>query len=641
MPLTPGTWLNHYEILAHIGSGGMGEVYRANDNKLKREVALKVLPEHFARDPERVARFRREAQLLAQLNHPNIALIYNFEEAGETRFLVMELALGDTLRERIRGSREQGIGNREQAGPLAHARGSDGRTGGPMPVEEALKIAKQIAEALEHAHEKPIIHRDLKPANIKVTPAGVVKVLDFGLAKAFATAGKPVDPADIPTGSQHDTLKGTILGTPAYMSPEQASGRETDKRADIWSFGCVLYELLTGKQAFQGETITEILASVLKSEPDWTALPEATPPNIRSLLRHCLQKEAKRRLRDAADVQIEIDETLTASATTVPAPATPPMVAPPLPLWRRALPFVLTGLAAAVITAGIAIWNRPAPAPAPRPVSRFAVSLPPEDRIQVGFASSVAISPNGSHVVYTGAGAGGQLYLRSLDSPEVKPIPGTQGGGSPFFSPDGQWLGFFASGKLMKVALSGGPALTLCDSCRGGGGTWGPDDTIVFAGSNSLFRVPAAGGTPTVLTTPDSAKGEISHDWPEFLPGGKTLLFTNATSNNWDNAQIAALNLESGEQRVLVQGGTYPRYAPTGPSAGLRTGHLVYYRGRHRDGSAVRSGPSGGHRSACAGPGRGHGQHNQCCCRGNRNGSSPIRFFPDRLAGLYRRSSDG
>ncbi|MGH9785295.1 MAG: protein kinase domain-containing protein, partial [Terriglobia bacterium] len=482
--------------------------------------------------------------------------------------LVMELALGDTLRDKIR---VQVIGNREQKG-RAWGVGS-GKEPCGIPIEEALKIAKQIAEALEHAHEKPIIHRDLKPANIKITPAGQVKVLDFGLAKAFAGAGQPIDPADIPTGSRHDTLKGTILGTPAYMSPEQASGRETDKRADIWSFGCVLYELLSGKQAFDGETVTEILASVLKSEPDWTALPESTPPSIRNLLRRCLQKEAKKRLRDAADVQIEIEETIAASATGT-AVAAPAMVAPPRPLWRRAMPIVLTALATAAIAVGIAIWNRPE-APASRPVSRFAVTLPPDDRIQVILWPSVAISPDGSHVVYRGAGAGGQLYLRSLDSPEVKLIPGTQGGVGPFFSPDGQWVGFAADGKLKKIAINGGPALTLCDAPGFRGATWGPDDTIVFAGigaegSPGLFRVPAAGGMPTVLTSPDSAKGETAHRWPEFLPGGKTLLFTIARGNNWDNAQIAALNLESGERRVLVQGGTYPRYAPTG--------HLVYYR---------------------------------------------------------------
>ena len=275
MPLKPGTLLGQYEILEHIGSGGMGDVYRANDNKLKREVALKVLPEHFARDPERIARFRREAQLLAQLNHPNIAAIYNFEELPSARFLVMELVLGETLRERMKR--------------------------GPLPIEEALNICSQITEALEHAHEKPIIHRDLKPANVKVTPEGQVKVLDFGLAKAFGGDRSAIDPHDLPTGSLGGTLQGTILGTPAYMSPEQARGKTADKRTDIWALGCVLYELLTGKWVFQSrpqspdrkgggqevppDTVQDILARVLEGEPDWSALPETTPHGVRSLLR--------------------------------------------------------------------------------------------------------------------------------------------------------------------------------------------------------------------------------------------------------------------------------------------------------------------------------------------------------------------
>ena len=544
MTLKPGSWLGHYEVLAHIGTGGMGEVYRARDNKLQREVALKLLPKAFAQDPERVARFRREAQMLAQLNHPNIAAIYSVEQTGDTHFLVMELAPGETLRDRIKR--------------------------GPIPIEEALDIAKQIAAGLGCAHEKPIVHRDLKPANIKVTPAGVVKILDFGLARAFAADTGSSDPADSPTLTGM-TEPGVILGTAAYMSPEQARGKTVDKRSDIWALGCVLFEMLTGKHAYDGEDVTDILASVVKSEPDWTSLPAATPTKVRELLRRCLQKDKDRRSRDAAEIQLQIQETLEAPATEETRVA---KAAPPAPLWRRAMPFVLTGLATAAIAVGVTVWNRPA-TPASRPVSRLAVPLPPEDRIQVVFNPSVAISPNGSHVVYEGAGGGGQLYLRSLDSPEVKSIPGTLGGYSPFFSPDGQWLGFFVPGKLMKVALNGGPTLTLCDACGGGGGTWGPDDSIVFSarsaeGSRNLFRVSAAGGMPTTLTQPDSAKGETEHAWPEFLPDGKTLLFAILMGNNWDNAQIAALNLETGERRMLLQGGTYPRYAPTG--------HLVYHR---------------------------------------------------------------
>ena len=629
MALKPGTWLGHYEVLAHIGSGGMGEVYRARDNKLQREVALKLLPKAFAQDPERVARFRREAQVLAQLNHPNIAAIYSVEQTsveqtGDTHFLVMELVPGETLRDRIHQSRdpERHIDVVQGAVvplPAPHSplpvppHGHPERSEGPalrssplptphspfpaIPLDEALDIAKQIAAGLEAAHEKPIVHRDLKPANVKVTPEGVVKILDFGLARAFSADTGSSDPANSPTLTGM-TQPGVILGTAAYMSPEQARGKKVDKRTDIWALGCVLYEMLTGQKAFghpsrareqavnpsrdperhidvvQGagvpdDTIQDILARVLAGEPDWTALPAATPPNVRFVLRRCLEKDPKRRLSSAADLQIQIEESFSAPATeTTPAVKS----APPSPLWRRAMPSVLTGVVVAAIAVGITIWNRPAPPS--QPVSRFAIQLPPGDRVRVEFSPSVAISPQGSHIVYTGTAEDGQLYLRSLDSQEVKAIPGTEGGINPFFSPDGEWLGFFASGKLMKVAVSGGPPLTLCDAPLVSGATWGPDDTIVFSTNNagsgpSLFRVPAAGGMPTVLTQPDSSKSE-AHGWPEFLPGGNTLLFTSAANNDFDNARIEALHLDSGERRVLIEGGTYPRYAPTG--------HLVYQR---------------------------------------------------------------
>jgi len=382
MTLKPGTWLNHYEVLDHLGTGGMGEVYRARDNKLQREVALKVLPQAFAQDPERVGRFRREAQVLAQLNHTNIAAIYSVEESGGTHFLVMELAQGETLRERIKGSHQ----SRDRKGavassaepPLAHARGSDGGTGG-IPLEEALDIAKQIAAGLEAAHEKPIVHRDLKPANVKVTPEGVVKILDFGLARAFSGDTGSSDPADSPTQTGM-TQPGTILGTAAYMSPEQARGKKVDKRTDIWALGCVLYELLTGQQAFdpsrdrkgagaspaepplagargsETNTIADIIGAVLYKEPDWAALPSTTPPNVLFVLRRCLEKDAKRRLSSAADLQIQMEESLSApaaSATTVS--QTAPAISPPTG-WRRAMPWAAAfafGLVVAGIGAGV------------------------------------------------------------------------------------------------------------------------------------------------------------------------------------------------------------------------------------------------------------------------------------------------
>ena len=432
MALSAGTWLNHYEILGHLGTGGMGEVYRARDNKLQREVALKVLPKAFAQDPERVARFRREAQVLAQLNHPNIAAIHSVEESGGTHFLVMELALGETLRERIKNSREQGIGNREQKGGI--------------PLEEALDICKQIAAGLECAHEKPIVHRDLKPANVKVTPEGVVKILDFGLARAFAGDTGSGDPADSPTLSAM-TAPGTILGTAAYMSPEQARGKTVDKRTDIWALGCVLYEMLTGKHAFDGEDVPEILAAVMKGEPDWKALPESTPPGILALLRRCLQKDATRRSRYAAEIHLQIEETLAASATTVPA------AAPPIPAWqgrRRMLLPVLASAVVAAIIAGIAVWNF-RPVPAPQLVSRAVIPLPTEDRLASIPAPILSLSPDGTHLAYVASSGGTQqLYLRAMDSLETRPLAGTEGARDPFFSPDGQWIGVLVRKQLQE-----------------------------------------------------------------------------------------------------------------------------------------------------------------------------------------------
>ena len=497
MAIAAGTRLGAYEVLSSLGAGGMGEVYRARDTKLEREVALKVLPATFARDPERVARFRREAQLLAQLNHPNIAAIYHFEESGDARFLVMELVLGETLRERIKR--------------------------GPLPVEEALRIGKQIAEAMDAAHEKTIIHRDLKPANVKVTPEGKVKVLDFGLAKAFAGEAASVDPHDLPTGSLAGTLQGVILGTPAYMSPEQASGKTVDRRTDIWAFGSVLYELLTGRQAFSGDTVTEILAGVLRGEPDWQALPEATPPCLRSLLRRCLEKDANRRFRHAADVQIEIEEAQAASAPGAPVAAKlPARVA-----WRWAL---LSGLACFIlgVVAEFALWNLRT-SPASPPVTRLVVPLPATDRLAELGQPAVAVSPDGKKLVYVASGGSGiqQLYLRAMDSLEARPIAGTEGGSSPFFSPDGQWVGFFAQGKLKKVPIPGGATLTLCDAPGFRGAAWGPNNSIIITQlvSTGLFVVPAAGGKPEVFTKLDSSKGETSHRWPSLLPGGKVVLF--------------------------------------------------------------------------------------------------------------------
>ncbi len=539
MTIAAGTHFGSYEIVAPIGAGGMGEVYQAHDTKLGRDVAIKVLPEAFAHDPERLSRFQREAKMLASQNHPNIATIYGLEQSNGTSYLVMELVSGETLQERIRRDRL-------------------------VPVEEALAIAKQIAEALEAAHEKGIIHRDLKPANVKVTPDGKVKVLDFGLAKAFAEDTETSDPINSPTLSQAATMHGVILGTAAYMSPEQARGKTVDKRTDIWAFGCVLYELLCGHPAFEGEDVTEILAAVVKTEPDWNRLPEATPPAIRALLRRCLRKDKRQRLQDAAGVRIEIDDEL-ANPSAAGAAA-------PEKSWQRSIPLSLAAPVAAVlvIVASILAWMlKPEPPSQSQNPVHVQVGLPTGDRLQT-VNLNVALSADGTALAYVGIHGGvSQLYVRALDAPEAKAIPGTEGAFSPFFSPDGQWIGFFAQGKMKKVPVGGGAPLTVCVS-QPGGASWGTDDTIVFSDGSRLFRVSAAGGQPKILTTPDLSKGEYSHRYPQILPGGKDVLFTALNGFGWDESRIEVLRLNTGERRVLIRGGHTGRFLPSG--------HLVYYR---------------------------------------------------------------
>jgi serine/threonine protein kinase len=555
MGVAAGTRLGQYEVRELIGKGGMGEVYRGYDTKLKRDAALKVLPEEFSRDPERLARFRREAQLLASLNHTNIATIYGIhEEPGQPVCLAMEYVPGETLADRIRKQ-------------------------GAVPLDEALDIAKQICDALEHAHEKPIIHRDLKPANVKLTQEGKVKVLDFGLAKAFggdgASAGKPMPVIDsnsptvskFPEGYREQdfspTIPGTILGTAAYMSPEQARGKTVDKRTDIWALGCVLYELLTGKQTFRGEDVTEILASVVKSDPDWTVLPADTPPGIRTLLRRCLQKDAAKRYRSAADIAIQIEDVGTTSSV-----AQTPSKAPRRWLLLGALACVVVGA-----IAGIAVWQlRPAPAAPPRPVERVVSALPANTTLSQTSGGVLALSPDGRRLAYVASGSGSpqQLYVRPMDGLEATPLAGTDGASGPFFSPDGEWIGFLIAGALKKISASGGAALILCNT--GGaprGAAWGPNDTIVFAtnSSSGLMKVSAAGGQPQPFTS--LQQGETGHYWPQFLPDGKSILFTIGTGASYDEAQIAVQRLDSSERKVLIRGGTYARYVP---------GYVVYYR---------------------------------------------------------------
>jgi len=528
-----GKTLSHYKVIEKMGQGGMGEVYRAEDTNLSREVAIKVLPEQFTQDPQRLARFEREAKLLASLNHPNIAAIYGFEEADGVRFLAMELVPGETLQERV--------------------------AKGPMPVEEALEVCRQIAEGVEAAHEKGVIHRDLKPANVKVTPEGKVKILDFGLAKAFEEETPAADISQSPTLTEEMTRAGVILGTAAYMSPEQAKGEVVDKRADIFAFGCVLYELLTGKRTFDGKTITETLGAIIHKEPEWEVLPATTPWRIQELLRRCLTKDAHDRLRDIAHVRIEIKLAVEEPTTVSPTGVTGATQAP---LWRRAIPWSIT--AVVIVVAGVAIWTLTRPQE--RLVLRLALALPSDQQLTGTGRHLVALSPDSKHLVY---GANNQLYLHAMDQLETTSIRGTEGAREPFFSPDGQWVGFYAGGQLKKASISGGAPVTLCEASNPLGASWGPDDTIVFGqGADGIWKVSASGGTPEVLITVDSTKGEIAHG-PQFLPGGKAMLFTIRTPGiSWDQAQIVVQSLETGEQSVLINGGTDARYLPTG--------HLVY-----------------------------------------------------------------
>ncbi len=551
-----GRTLSHYRIVEKIGAGGMGEVYRATDTKLNRDVALKVLPEEFALDTDRMARFKREAQVLASLNHPNIASIYGLEEADGIRCLVLELVEGPTLAERIAAE--------------------------PLPTEEALNIARQIAEALEAAHEKGIIHRDLKPANVKVTPDGIVKVLDFGLAKALEDDPSSIDISKSPTLSVAATQAGIILGTAAYMSPEPARGQAVDKRADIWAFGVVLYEMLTGKQIFSGETISDTLAAVLRAEVDWVALPADTPASIRKLLGRCLDKDRKRRLRDIGEARLTLEGYLAdpSTSTVVLEPgdiAATAVTATPQPAWLRALPWAAAGvLSVALLFSLWGLWH--ATRPVIRPAIRLPVEMTVEEQIAVGSGlpggatTNFAVSADGTRIAYVlESGGNRQLYVRSLDQAEAIPLSGTEGAYGPFFSPDGEWVAFFANNALKKVSVSGGAPLTLCDVQNAKGGSWGPGDTIVFAPhvTVGLSRVSAAGGTPETITK--KAEGVRSHRWPQFLPGGRAVLFmAQPQGSSYNDSNIEVLNLETGERKVIRQGGTYPRYLPSG--------HLVYAR---------------------------------------------------------------
>ena len=545
MALAAGTRLGPYQILAPLGAGGMGEVYRARDTKLGRDVAVKVLPEAFTRDQERLSRFDREARLLAALNHPGIAAIHGSEESEGTRFLVLELVEGETLAERLRR--------------------------GPLACDVALNLGAQIAEALESAHEKGILHRDLKPSNVALTREGKAKLLDFGLAKALTAELPRSRIEDSPTLTP-PTREGVILGTAPYMSPEQARGEELDRRADIWSFGCVLYETLTGKRAFSGRTATDTIAAVLEREPDWGALPPATPMIARSLLRQCLRKDKTRRLRDIADAEIEIEEALAALGTPERAAAATIRAGSS---WVAALGWVSAALVAVIWA--VAAWG-PGRASAPPTVAHYAISVPEGAPIAATERTALAVTADARQLVYVGGhGENTRLYLRPTNAPDAEPIPGTEGGSTPFLSPDGQWIAFFAGRKLKKVPLVGGAAVTLFDSMPPGfavrGANWGANGSIVFAADRwgPLLRGSASGGALAGLTELDPSKNERAHRWPEILPGGRAVIFTVVHGEGVEGARIDLQLLDTGERRTLIEGGMCARYAPTG--------HLVYARG--------------------------------------------------------------
>ena len=543
-----GKKLGPYEVLDKLGEGGMGEVFRARDTRLRRDVALKVLPLSALGDDDRRNRFEREAQVLASLNHPNIAQVFGVADAAGTPVIVMELVEGDTLADRL--------------------------AGGALPTREALLAAVQLCDGLEAAHDRGVVHRDLKPANIKLRPDGSIKILDFGIAKALAQGSGA---SDSPTmASPGVTGAGIILGTAAYMSPEQARGKVVDKRADIWAFGCVLYEMLTGATAFRGETTTDILAAVVQREPDWSRLPSALPPRIGELLRRCLEKDLKDRQRDIGDARFAIERALRPEATSDQPPAAI-AVAAPSPVRRRAtvaLAF-LSGLAAAAALFGIARGLQPAAVTSQSPL-RLTVALPPDTTLALGRGSAVVLSPDGQRLAFTARSKDVvRLYVRPLDRFETQTLPGTEGASNPFFSPDGKWLGFFADGKIKKVSLEGGAPVVVADATNPRGHAWSDDNTILVTPTNGdpISRVSVMGGKLEPLTTLKT--GELSHRWPLLLPG-RALLFTVWNDAGWEPASILAQRPGSQDRSVVVQaGGGFPRYLRDGQTP---RGFLVYAR---------------------------------------------------------------
>jgi serine/threonine-protein kinase len=557
MPLTPGTKIGSYEVLAKLGEGGMGEVYRARDARLNRDVALKVLPQAFALDPDRLARFRREAQVLASLNHHNIAAIYGFEESPDVQGLALELVEGPTLADRI--------------------------SGGPIPIDESLAIAKQIADALEAAHEQGIVHRDLKPANIKLRPDGTVKVLDFGLAKALAppdvvqgfspAAGGPEDPhymtnsPTITSPAIGATGVGMILGTAAYMAPEQAKGRPADKRSDIWAYGIVLVEMLSGTPVYSGETVSEVLAAVIMKEPDLDSVPATLPAPVRRLIRRCLQKDPKRRMRDIGEARLALDETAEEDTPVQPVRGTSNR-------WLVGLTAVL----AVALAATVGLSWRDRTVVSPPVITRYDVNAPAKTSLNLADRPAVALSPDGSALAFVVLdGGANRLFLRRRNEGEARAVPGSAGATAPVFSPDGRALAFFAETALKRYADDSITSIAKIDvTSTVRGLTWLDDGSLVYPPANAtgLVQVSSNGGDPKVVSTLDRSKGERTHRWPHALPGSKVVLFTVGTQANpddYDGANIDALVLATGERRLVLKGASMASYVPTG--------HLIFARG--------------------------------------------------------------
>ena len=532
-----GQTISHYKVIEKLGAGGMGEVYLAEDSRLDRKVALKILPQHLSDKAELRERFEREARAVSSLNHPHICTLYDIGEQDGIHYLVMEHLVGETLEARL--------------------------AKGALPLEQTLEYAIQIADALDKAHRQGVVHRDLKPGNIMLVKSGA-KLLDFGLAKLQA-ADTPTNLSSLPTEQANLTAEGTILGTLQYMAPEQLEGKEADSRTDIFAFGAVVYEMATGKKAFEGKSQASLIAAIMGQDPRPMAeLQPMTPQLLDRVVKRCLAKDLDERWQTAADLMAELKWVVEGgSQPDIPAPVVSRR------RNRERLTLGLASLVVGVLVTLVVVWNL-SPSPTPRPITRFALTLPQNEALTSLLLSSVAISPDGTHLAYV---ANNQLYLRAIEELETNPIPGTEDARGPFFSPDGQWLGFFADDKLKKVSIRAGSAQTLCDAPNPPGASWGPDNTIVFGrGGEGIWQVSAAGGTPQVVIRPDPEQIEIyGGSPPELLPGGKAMLFTiKSVAVDWDDAKIVVQQLETGERKVVIEGGKHARYVPTG--------HLVYAR---------------------------------------------------------------